>query len=206
MLLHSLTTQPGAGPAAVEELGADRRENGLHLVEGLARPADHHRQGAGFGALDAAAHGRVQHLDPALGQIRREAADEGWGVCREVDVRAAGLHGIAQPAGAEDDFLDLLRAWERGEDETGPAGDATGGLGRSDPFQRRQAGDSLRLDVEDRELMAGLGEMAGHVVAHSAKANKTEVHRPSPPSFPLRHSAELFGRTRDDPRVRDLSF
>ena len=68
-LLTKLHGVAGADIAAVEDVRADGLENRLDARIDVGRRADHDGDGAGVGAVRAAADGRVDQRDARLGEV-----------------------------------------------------------------------------------------------------------------------------------------
>ena len=69
-VVHDFRDRPGADAARVEHAFRDRVEHGARAIEDGAVTARHDQEVARLGALHAAAHRRIQHVD----LLRREDA------------------------------------------------------------------------------------------------------------------------------------
>src|SRR3972149_3720568 len=191
-IVAELDDVAGASRAAVEDLllRPQAHEHGLHPLEEGFVAADHDGKRAVGGARDTAAHRRVQHGDPLLGEEGVQAAHQRRRIAGEVDVGAAGPHRRQQAAGADSYGLALPGAGPGREDHVGVAGrlrDAAGGAPGGHLL--RQLGRGLRPHVVAGDLVAGLGQASRHVAAHASQADETDVHcallsKSSPPRLP----------------------
>jgi len=105
-LRASLAASPAPRRAEVHHEVADGVENRAGVLERVGRPADHHAQRPGAGALHAAADRRVEHGDTRR-RVRGDRVD-GGGMHGAVHRHHRARPGTGEHAvGAEHDRLDL---------------------------------------------------------------------------------------------------
>jgi hypothetical protein len=138
--------------------------------------ADHDLQRGVLGAGDAAANGRIEHLDTAFAEHLMDAADEHGRAGRQIGVDGARLGAGADAVRAEGDLLDLLGAGQGGQHELGLARGVGRRLGPAGAMgDGRLAG--LAAHVVDQQVVSGALQVGRHARAHHAQADESDAHR-----------------------------
>ena len=165
--------------AAAHHRGAHGAQDVLVLVKDLLLAAHHEGKGAVDGLGLAAGDGGVQHLDAALGQLRRDLLG-GHGVDgAHVDEHAARLHVGGHAVLPQHDSLYLGAVGHHGQHHVAGLADLCvgGGLGPGG-YDLVHAG---LVQIADREVIARLEQVLRHGLAHNTKTDQSDFHNTFPP-------------------------
>ena len=174
-VVDDLADGPGAEVAAVHGLVPDEVEDGLVPLVGGAAAADHDAQGRVLGPRSAAADRGVQHL-------QAHGLPGGGDAVDRVRVGGAQVEEGGSGAGAADDaalshrhLLHVLGPGQRGEDDLAGLGHPGRAVRPGGPHGEKLLG-GLPADVEDRYVVASLGDVPGHVPAHVSETYESDLH------------------------------
>ena len=168
----------GADIAGMEDVGAYRLENRLHLGEQVSRRSDHDRDRAGIRAVRAAAYRRVDHMHAFFGEPSRHLPGLAGIAGRHVSDDLPRSQHLGDSTFTEEHIAHLGGSRQAGHHHLALAGERLRTL-RRHCAELGKAAQHLGPQVEGAQLMLA-HQSARERPTHIPQSDIAELHHHSP--------------------------